>query len=49
MDLSQNEKNFSEFFRAFFNCTSNFESFQKKMTVIARVFPKFQSPKDVVG
>ena len=49
MDLSQNEKTFSEFFRAFFNCTSNFESFQKKMTVIARVFPKFQSPKDVVG
>ena len=48
MDLSQNEKSFSEFFCAFFNRTSNFEYFQKKMMVIAHVFPKFQSPKDVV-
>ena len=48
MDLSQNEKRFSEFFCAFFNRTSNFEYFQKKMMVIAHVFPKFQSPKDVV-
>ena len=30
MHLSQNEKYFSEFFSAFFECALNFEQFQQK-------------------
>ena len=46
--LSQKQKTFSEIFCAFFKCTSNFEHFQKKMTLIAYVFPKLRTPKYVV-
>ena len=48
MHLSQKEKTFSCFFAAFSKSTLNFEHFQKKMTLIASVFPKLPAPKDVV-
>ena len=46
--LAQKEKNFSEFFSPFFKSTLNFEHFQKKMTLIADVFPNIPSPKKVI-
>ena len=46
--LSQKQKSFSLFFSAFFKSTLNFEHFQKKMTLIADVFPKLLSPKKVI-
>ena len=46
--LSQKQKTFSEFFSAFLKSTLNFEHFQKKMTLIADVFPKLPSPKKVI-
>ena len=46
--LSQKENVFSEFFSAFFESALNFESFQKKMMLIAYVFPKLPTTKDVL-
>ena len=46
--LSQKRKTFSEFFSAFLKSILNIEHFQKKMTVIANVFPKLPSPKNVI-
>ena len=46
--LSQKEKTFSQFFSPFLKSTLNFERFQKKMTLIADVFPKLPSPKKVI-
>ena len=46
--LSQKQKTFSEFFSGFLKSTLNFERFQKKMTLIADVFPKLPSPKKVI-
>ena len=46
--LSKKQKTFSEFFPAFLKCTLNFEHFQKKVTLIADVFPKLLSPKKVI-
>ena len=40
MHLYQKQNIFSEFFSAFFKSALNFEHFQKKMTLIADVFPK---------
>ena len=48
MHLSQKPKIFSEFFCAFFDFVLNFEHFQKKMTLIAYVFPKLPTTKVVV-
>ena len=49
MHLSQKKKNiFSDFFVAFFESAMNFEHFQKKMTLIAYVFPKLPTTKDVL-
>ena len=48
MPLSQKQKIFSEFFSAFFKSALNFEHFQKKITLIAYVFPKLPTPKDVL-
>ena len=48
MHLSKKQKLFSEFFSAFFESTSNFEHFQKKMTLIAYEFSKLRTPKNVV-
>ena len=46
--LSQKHKAFSQFFLAFSKCTLNFEHFQKKMTLVAYLFPKLRTPKNVV-
>ena len=48
MHLSQERKFFSQFFSAFFESALNFEHFQKKMTLIAYVFPKLPTTKHVV-
>ena len=48
MHLSQKEKLFSQFFSAFFKSPLNFEHFQKKMTLIAYVFPKLPTTKNVL-
>ena len=48
MHFSQKQKNFSEFFFAFFESALNFKHFQKKMTFIAYVFPKLPTTKDVL-
>ena len=47
MHLSQKQKIFSEFFSAFFKSASNFKHFHKKMTLIAYVFPKLTTTKNV--
>ena len=46
--LSQKQKTFSKFFSPFLKATLNFENFQKKMILIADVFPKLASPKKVI-
>ena len=48
MHLSQKPKIFSELFWAFFEFVLNLEHFQKKMTLIAYVFPKSPTTKDVL-
>ena len=48
MHLSQKQKTFPQFFCAFLKSTSNFQDSEKKMTVIAYVFPKLRTPKYVV-
>ena len=48
MHLSQKQNNFSQFSSAFFESALNFEHFQKKMTLIAYVFPKLPTTKDVL-
>ena len=44
--LSQKQNIFPEFFSSFFESALNFEHFQKKMTLIAYVFPKLPTTKD---
>ena len=46
--LSQKQKTFSQFFSTFLKSTLEFETFQKKMTLIADAFPKLPSPKKVI-
>ena len=46
--LSQKQKIFSEFFSAFFESALNSEHFQKKMMLIAYVFPKLPTTKNVL-
>ena len=48
MHLSQKEKIFSEFSSKIFESALNFEHFQKKMTLIAYVFPKLPTTKNVL-
>ena len=48
MHLSQKQKIFSEFFSAFFKSALNFEHFEKKMMLIAYVFPKLTTTKNVL-
>ena len=48
MHLSQKQNIFSEFFSAFLESALNLEHFQKKMTLIAYVFPKLPTTKDVL-
>ena len=46
--ISQKENTFSKIFSAFLKSALNFEHCQKKMTLIADVFPKLPSPKKVI-
>ena len=46
--LSQKQKTFSQFFSSFLKSTLNSEHFQKKINLIADVFPKLPSPKIVI-
>ena len=48
MRFSQKQKSFSRCFSAFFESALSFEHFQKKMTLIAYVFPKLPTTKDVL-
>ena len=48
MHLPQKQNLFSRFFSAFFKSTLNFGNFQKKLTLIAYVFPIFPPPKYVL-
>ena len=48
MHFSQKKKIFSGFFCAFFESALNSEHFQKKMTLIAYVFPKLPTTKNVL-
>ena len=48
MNLSQKQNVFSEFFCSFFESALNFEPFENKMTLIAYVFPKLPTTKDVL-
>ena len=48
MPLSQKQNIFSEFFSAFFESALKFEHFQKKMTLIAYVFLKLPTTKDML-
>ena len=47
--LSQKQKTFSEFFSPFLKTTLNFEHFQKKINLIADVFPKLPSTEIVIS
>ena len=46
--LSQKQKVFSIFLAVFFEFALNFEHFQKKMTLLAYVFSKLPTTKDVL-
>ena len=46
--LPQKQKIFSQFSSAFFKSALNFEHFQKKMRLIAYVFPKLTTTKNVL-
>ena len=48
MHLSEKQKTFPGYLCAFFKSKSNLEYFQKKMILIAYVFPKLKTPKNVV-
>ena len=48
MQLSQKLKNFYQSLSAFFKSRSNFEHVQKKMTLIANVVLKLQTPTNAV-
>ena len=48
MHLSQKQKTFSQLLGQFFKFALNFEQFQKKMILLAYVFPKLRATKDVV-
>ena len=48
MHLYQKQNIFSEFFSVFFESALNFEYFRKNMMVIAYVFPKLPTTKDVL-
>ena len=48
MSLSKKQKVFSQLFSAFFKYALNFEHFQKKMTLLAYVFAKLPTTKDVL-
>ena len=48
MLLSQKQNIFSQFVSAFFESALHFEHFQGKMTLIAYLFPKLPTRKDLL-
>ena len=46
--LPEKENMFSDWFSAFLESAWNFEYFQRKMTLVAYVFPKLRTPKDAL-
>ena len=46
--LSKKQNIFPQFFSAFFQSALNFEHFEKKMNLIAYVFPSLPTTKDVL-
>ena len=48
MHFSQKRKILPEFFSAFLVSALNFEHFQKKMTLLAYVYPKLPTTKDTL-
>ena len=48
MHLCKKQKIFSQFFSAFFESALNSEHFQKNMTLIAYVFPKLPTTKNLL-
>ena len=48
MQLSEKPKTFSQIFIAFLESTLNFKHFETKMSLIAQVFLKLLTPKDVL-
>ena len=48
MQLSQKQETFSKLVCAFLKSILNFEHFQKRLILITDVFPKLQTPKNVV-
>ena len=48
MELSKKQKLFWEFFSAFLKSSWTFQHFEKKISLIAHVFPKFRTANDVV-
>ena len=48
MELSGKQKTFFEFFSSFLKSSLNLEHFQKKMTLIANVFRKLWTLKNIV-
>ena len=49
MQLSKKENTFSEFFSLFLKSKSNFEHFEKRITLIAYVFSKVETTNDVAS
>ena len=49
MELSQEQKPFSQLLCAFFRSKSNFKDFTKKVTLIAYVSSNLRTPKHVVS
>ena len=49
IQLSEKQKNFSEFFLAFLKSILNFQHLSKKMTQIADIFPDIPPPKNMVS
>ena len=45
MQLSEKQKTFSQFFSSILKCRLNFKHFEKKMSVIAELFPKLWTRK----
>ena len=48
MQLSQKQKDFSQFLASFSKSRLNFQHFQNKMTVISDVFPTLRTPKNMI-
>ena len=48
MQLSEKRTTFSQFFRPFLECTSNFKPLEKNVIVTTNVFPKLETLKILV-